>query len=331
MRKIERQLKTRQRQWFICVFLCALIILFVGISLTQKANAENLVSDARCYSILSSGGLGFGHAGFMFKADFYSNSGIEQTNAVSHVNSYSNPVNHGTRSTFLNGNSFLGYYAPKAQMSNATRDGVRATMVMLKYLSDCNEITYRASGQIDYHGSTVRLFPGYTASVSVIEPENITRLRCDGYVEYCYEYNNVRISGTNSTWNIAIDDENTQNWHNQILTGLSPKIQAYTYMNSMVGDVNADGIISSSDARTALRISALLDEPTDYQLFVADVSGDGYILATDARVILQHSAGLHTGDFDKTILIKTNNPNNANSYSNAILSALRSGALNWLI
>lgn len=80
-------------------------------------------------------------------------------------------------------------------------------------------------------------------------------MRCDGLVEYCYEYNNVRISGPDSSWNIALAETANQNWHNGLLTVISPKIQAFTYMNSMVGDLDADGKIQSNDARTALRVA----------------------------------------------------------------------------
>ncbi len=58
------------------------------------------------------------------------------------------------------------------------------------------------------------------------------------------------------------------------------------------GDVNGDGEITASDARLALRISAGLDTPTEYQSLVADVNDDGEITASDARKILRKSAGL---------------------------------------
>lgn len=39
-----------------------------------------------------------------------------------------------------------------------------------------------------------------------IEPSDITKIRCDGVVEYCYEYNGVRLQGPNdsaNTWDIS--------------------------------------------------------------------------------------------------------------------------------
>ena len=60
----------------------------------------------------------------------------------------------------------------------------------------------------------------------------------------------------------------------------------------MIGDVNKDGKITAADARQALRISATLVTPTDYQKKAADMNGDGKITAADARKILRKSAQL---------------------------------------
>ena len=60
----------------------------------------------------------------------------------------------------------------------------------------------------------------------------------------------------------------------------------------MLGDVNKDGKITAADARLALRISATLVTPTDYQKKAADMNGDGKITAADARKILRKSAQL---------------------------------------
>lgn len=42
-------------------------------------------------------------------------------------------------------------------------------------------------------------------SYGTIEPSDITKIRCDGVVEYCYEYNGVRLQGLSSDnlWNIS--------------------------------------------------------------------------------------------------------------------------------
>ena len=58
------------------------------------------------------------------------------------------------------------------------------------------------------------------------------------------------------------------------------------------GDMDKDGKVTPADARTALRIAAELDIPTDDQVKLADVNGDNKITASDARSILRVAAGL---------------------------------------
>ena len=58
------------------------------------------------------------------------------------------------------------------------------------------------------------------------------------------------------------------------------------------GDVNADGRITASDARLALRISANLHSPTTDEKLAADYNHDGKVTASDARKILRKSANL---------------------------------------
>ena len=58
------------------------------------------------------------------------------------------------------------------------------------------------------------------------------------------------------------------------------------------GDMNADGRVTAADARLALRISAKLEDLTDYALFIGDINKDNKLTAADARKILRISAKL---------------------------------------
>lgn len=58
------------------------------------------------------------------------------------------------------------------------------------------------------------------------------------------------------------------------------------------GDVNSDGSITATDARTILRAAATLTTLTDEQKLVADVDGNGKVTAKDARMVLRVSAKL---------------------------------------
>ena len=59
-----------------------------------------------------------------------------------------------------------------------------------------------------------------------------------------------------------------------------------------LGDVNADGQITSADARTTLRAAVGLDELTESQKKAADADKNGEITSADARLILRASVGL---------------------------------------
>ncbi len=60
--------------------------------------------------------------------------------------------------------------------------------------------------------------------------------------------------------------------------------------SKMLGDINEDGEITASDARTVLRVSAEMETLPDEKLVYADVNFDGEITASDARAILRASA-----------------------------------------
>jgi hypothetical protein len=64
------------------------------------------------------------------------------------------------------------------------------------------------------------------------------------------------------------------------------------------GDVNEDGKVGSDDALLALRISAHLVEPSDYQQWAADVNENGEVRADDVILILRIAAGLAAPSVD---------------------------------
>ncbi len=72
-----------------------------------------------------------------------------------------------------------------------------------------------------------------------------------------------------------------------------------------LGDVNGDGKITASDARSTLRASAKLEELTEEQLKVADVDFNGRVSAADARIILRVSAKLEEFKAEETTTDET--------------------------
>ena len=58
------------------------------------------------------------------------------------------------------------------------------------------------------------------------------------------------------------------------------------------GDVDGDGKVTASDARTALRAAAGLEKLNSEEAAAADMNSDGKVTASDARAILRKSARL---------------------------------------
>lgn len=59
------------------------------------------------------------------------------------------------------------------------------------------------------------------------------------------------------------------------------------------GDVNGDGLITSADARLALRYAVGLEPDFNQtQIYACDFNGDGKVLSEDARSILRTAVGL---------------------------------------
>ncbi len=67
-----------------------------------------------------------------------------------------------------------------------------------------------------------------------------------------------------------------------------------TYTVIIIGDVNSDGRITASDARSVLRVASRLDKSNDMFNLAADCDGKVKITASDARVILRVASRLQS-------------------------------------
>lgn len=73
---------------------------------------------------------------------------------------------------------------------------------------------------------------------------------------------------------------------------IKASFSAETVPEYILADIDGDGIISSSDARLALRASVGLETLSEEQVLAADVNNDGEVTSADARLILRASVGL---------------------------------------
>ena len=149
------------------------------------------------------------HAGIMVQPN-----SSNYAEAISHAPGGSERSGYATYSKFLNGKNYKGVYRPSTTMSNHDKDLVVATA---RYIAE-RHINYKLDGMITM---TDR---GQTRFV----PSDITQIRCDGVVEYCYEYNGFPIYGA-GYWDISKNDPDTQR-ANDTLVFINPHIQAQSYL-----------------------------------------------------------------------------------------------------
>ena len=63
-------------------------------------------------------------------------------------------------------------------------------------------------------------------------------------------------------------------------------------VEGIIGDLDGSGVITTVDAREALKLAAGQKKPTDDQLVLGDIDEDGDITTTDAKDILSMAAGI---------------------------------------
>ena len=114
---------------------------------------------------------------------------------------------------FLDGNTFKGFYKSKKGTNKVKRQLIAQ---LAKKLS-----TY----DIPYCFLDMILVRDGVKS-AVIYPEYISALRCDGVVEYCYEYYGLKLQGGSDDWDITKNKPENLRAHSLLYSWVSPKNQA---------------------------------------------------------------------------------------------------------
>ncbi len=113
-----------------------------------------------------------------------------------------------------------------------------------------------------------------------------------GLVVYL-EYNSGRREGIDD---YTIDPIDTSSFGTKTVNvyyeSYSASFEIHVVSDGIRGDVNKDGKISSSDARSALRFAVSLETLSEEQQWLADMNADGTVTTADARRILRAAVGL---------------------------------------
>lgn len=141
-------------------------------------------------------------------------------------NSPSEPVIHhsgkgvvkfDTWNNFLEGNNFKGYYESLDAPSLNERARIAS---MAKKLTEQN-ITYCFYYMLE---TSLPIASDDAVRPVWIMPEDVKSMRCDGVVEYCYEYYSHKIYGNDDNWDISCARQSNHAVHS--LTNTTPKRQA---------------------------------------------------------------------------------------------------------
>lgn len=134
----------------------------------------------------------------------------DYTQPIIHHPGGSSYVKRDSWSNFIAGNNFKGIYRPNDKAKFLDRTDF--VVDMARRLAAEN-IEYDWRQQIKYTTTD-----GYS-----VYPEDITHIRCDGVVEYCYEYYGLRICGGDDSWNITRAGNASKSAHGLLCT---PRYQA---------------------------------------------------------------------------------------------------------
>lgn len=109
----------------------------------------------------------------------------------------------------------MGTYRPKVAPSSASRDSIRCTARLVRG----EQISYNVLHQVYYNTSGTGTW---------VDPSEISSMRCDGVIEYVYEWNVFRVYGNDTLWDVTKVGWSNRDHHGG--TAVSPKSQAQSYL-----------------------------------------------------------------------------------------------------
>ena len=159
------------------VLLGLLAIIGIIISAPGIAFAWSYNNEVNADAVYRTGAYGYYHAGVFYK-NGTTYKVYEQTG--------DGGVDYNNMSSFDSGETYLGHYYRNIVDTSSERDSIINTCAAL-----------HANGSIGYTWADC-LIPDTGNIGSYINPSEMNEIRCDGVVEYAYEYNNFEIWGRTS-------------------------------------------------------------------------------------------------------------------------------------
>ena len=119
-------------------------------------------------------------------------------------------VDYGTWNEFMGTGQFIGVYRPIPDPAPYDRDIFKGLGRELKG----EDIPYTLYDQIYYNTSTAGTW---------VAPSEITMMRCDGVIEWIYEWCEFRVYGSDANWDIAKNSTTIRAAHSGV--NVTPKSQ----------------------------------------------------------------------------------------------------------
>ncbi len=187
----------------ICLFFAVVVLLGTCYSVTGTVDAA---TGNQGYAVYRDG-VFFGfdwHAGLMDEPDstYYL--------PILHAPGTSDVVKWDSWSNFIDGNTFKGTYKPTQNPSSIMRDAIVAMGRNLR----TENISYNLAYQVYYNTSTASTYVKY---------DEISSMRCDGVIEYIYEWYGYRVYGSDTQWDVSKNDFWIRDAHSG--TAITPKKQ----------------------------------------------------------------------------------------------------------
>ena len=145
------------------------------------------------------------HAAIMDEA-----TSLTTNRPIVHAMGYGKNVDYGTWAEFMGTGKFMGVYRPKPDPAPHDRDIFKGLGRELKG----EDIPYTLYDQIYYNTSTAGTW---------VAPSEITMMRCDGVIEWIYEWCGFRVYGSDALWDIAKNSWFIRDHHSGIM--VTPKSQ----------------------------------------------------------------------------------------------------------
>lgn len=138
---------------------------------------------------------------------------VKKSGNIVHAPGPNKCVKKDTWNSFLDGNRFKGFF--KANEGTTKEKRVLIAEMAKKI----------AAYDIPYCFLDMMQVKEGVTSESVL-PEYISALRCDGVVEYCYEYYGLKLQGDDEHWDITQNTKGARRAHSMLYSWVSPKIQS---------------------------------------------------------------------------------------------------------